>query len=311
MNPGGTFPANGEFLREHLEDSINFELPAAWTAAGPIRLRAIVDPAQAFVESNRANNVVERDVAFVSSKTLRLRFVRFSYLRQGQRHEPEQRQIDELVSVVKRMFPVANVDVVTTYVMLNCTPEPSCNSTFTGVAYPTNTPWREDVRTAALRVRQSVEPNNPDALYIGIYAMPPDVLDVTARGTTWWHDRVATVYVVTGANERRDSLDWFPRAGAHEIGHLLARGHVRCNGKEANPVQNFPSVDGTIGGYPTNALGLDVGDVGFGSEHTLRVIPGSAGDLMSYCAPGWISPYTYEAIHRYIQTARGVSTEGP
>jgi hypothetical protein len=311
MNPGGLFAITGESLEVRLEDSINFELPAGWTAAGPVRLRAIVDPAQAFVENNRANNVVEREITFVPSKTLRLRFVRYSYLRQGQRIEPEQRQIDELVSVVKRMFPVANVDAATTHVIVNCSPEPSCNSTFTGSSYPTNTPWREDVRAAVLKVRQSAEPTNPDALYVGIYAMPPDVLDLTARGSTWWRDRVATVYVFAGVNEPQDSRDWLPRAGAHEIGHLLGRGHVRCNGEEENPVPDFPSAAGTIGGYPTNALGLDVGDVVFGSEHALRIIPGSTGDLMSYCAPGWVSPFTYEGIHRYIQTTRGVATEGP
>jgi hypothetical protein len=311
INPGGSFAVTGNYLRERLEDSINFELPASWTAAGSIRLRAVVDPAQTFAEANRANNVLERDpVTFLPAKTLRIRFVRFSYLRHGRRIEPTQRDVDEIVSAARRLFPVAEVDAATTYVMRNCTGNP-CDTTYLDAAHPTQTPWREDVRDVTMNVRLSAEPRNLDALYFGLYAMPPDVADVTARGTTWWRDRVATLYTVAGVTEPRDAIDALGRAGPHEIGHLLGRSHVLCKGNEENPDLSYPTAGGAIGGYPTNALGLDVGDTAFDNSLTMRLVRGEAADLMTYCAPGWISPYAYEAIYRYIQTTRGVSKEGP
>ncbi len=298
LTPGGLLAVNGEYLRTRFEDSMNFELPANWTAAGAIRLRAVVDPAQTFAEANRANNVIELDpVTFQPAKTLRLRFVRFSYLRNGQRLEPSQRDVDEIVSTVKRMFPVAEVDVATTYLLHNCAPEP-CNTTFVGPTYPFGTPWREDVRDATMAARRSAEPDNPDALYFGLYTMPRDILDLTSRGTAWWRDRVATLYTVAGINEARDALNSLGRSGTHEIGHLLGRSHILCNGTEDNPDPNYRPAGGAIGGFPTNALGLDIGDTAFDPTHTMRLMQGEAADLMTYCAPGWISTYTYEGIYR-------------
>ena len=66
---------------------------------------------------------------------------------------------------------------------------------------------------------------------------------------------------------------------AHELGHNLSLRHAPCGGA-GGPDPAFPTRDGTIGVW------------GFDSSDSSLVDP-EASDLMSYCAPKWISDYSF------------------
>lgn len=72
---------------------------------------------------------------------------------------------------------------------------------------------------------------------------------------------------------------------AHELGHNFGRRHAPCGGASA-PDPAFPYAGGVTGAY-----GYDM------FSGTLR--PPTMRDLMGYCAPAWISDYTWSGILNY------------
>ena len=93
------------------------------------------------------------------------------------------------------------------------------------------------------------------------------------------------------------------RTIAHELGHNMSLYHAPCGGA-GGPDPAYPESDGSIGAY-----GYDFRDGG-------SVVPKSHRDLMSYCAPTWISYYHFtKAVghrlsdpqeHRLPTTARSL-----
>ena len=78
---------------------------------------------------------------------------------------------------------------------------------------------------------------------------------------------------------------------AHELGHLLGRGHAPC-GSPSTSDPGFPYGRGAIGVH-----GLDV--------VTLKVKPVTTSDVMGYCPPSWISDYNWTGMVAYQGTAPG------
>lgn len=86
---------------------------------------------------------------------------------------------------------------------------------------------------------------------------------------------------------------------SHELGHAHGRNHAPCGG--ANGVDpSFPHSGGGIGVW-----GYDIVD------KTL-ISPLKGKDFMGYCQPGWVSDYTYSALHERIAILAGAkSSSGP
>ncbi|MFN2602457.1 MAG: hypothetical protein ABR582_06830 [Gemmatimonadaceae bacterium] len=82
-----------------------------------------------------------------------------------------------------------------------------------------------------------------------------------------------------------------PVALAHEFGHTAGRRHAPCGGA-ANPDPNYPYFGASIGTY-----GFDV------AAQTIYS-PASTFDLMSYCAPRWLSDYTYVGVMDFRSAAQ-------
>ncbi len=80
-----------------------------------------------------------------------------------------------------------------------------------------------------------------------------------------------------------DRMPGAPETLAHELGHNFGRRHVACGGA-ANPDLNYPYPNGSIGTY------------GFEVDESQLKSPLVYKSFMSYCAPTWISDYTYEAL---------------
>ncbi len=72
---------------------------------------------------------------------------------------------------------------------------------------------------------------------------------------------------------------------AHELGHNFGRSHAPCGGAP-DPDPNFPDPEGKIG-----AWGLDLA--------TGSTYDPSDRDVMGYCAPTWVSPYTWNGVAQW------------
>lgn len=81
---------------------------------------------------------------------------------------------------------------------------------------------------------------------------------------------------------------------AHELGHVLGLGHAPCglvSGDMGDP--NYPAYEP----YDTvNAKRASIGEYGYDSSTRTVMSPNFFADFMSYCGPGWISPYHYRAL---------------
>jgi hypothetical protein len=75
----------------------------------------------------------------------------------------------------------------------------------------------------------------------------------------------------------------------HEVGHAHGRQHAPCGGA-GSPDPNYPYAGGLIGvwGYDPFAQAM--------------VNPANTTDMMSYCAPTWISDYHYALIFNRVRT---------
>jgi hypothetical protein len=70
---------------------------------------------------------------------------------------------------------------------------------------------------------------------------------------------------------------------AHEIGHAHGRPHAPC-GNPAGIDRKYPYEEGSVGVYGWNMIDKKIVDLWF-------------TDVMGYCAPVWISDYTYRALY--------------
>ncbi len=70
---------------------------------------------------------------------------------------------------------------------------------------------------------------------------------------------------------------------AHELGHAMGRDHAPCGVDESDP--DYP--------YPNASMG---GIYGYDFDLMRLVKPKPSKDVMSYCAPVWISDYTYRGL---------------
>lgn len=83
---------------------------------------------------------------------------------------------------------------------------------------------------------------------------------------------------------------------AHETFHTMGRLHTNTGAPAASvaPGCNFASQPGTDWPYPDNRIQSDIAlEVGFNVALRQALDPETNFDVMSYCAPVWISPFTY------------------
>jgi hypothetical protein len=86
---------------------------------------------------------------------------------------------------------------------------------------------------------------------------------------------------------------------AQEIGHAFGRNHAPC-GSPGGVDMNYPTYDA----YPA----ASIGEFGFSTSGLTVLDPATTFDFMSYCAPVWVSPYTYVGLKTAISAAPAASS---
>lgn len=84
---------------------------------------------------------------------------------------------------------------------------------------------------------------------------------------------------------------------AHETGHNLSLYHAPCSGNEGNPDLNYPYAGGKIGKW-----GYDI-YTGALKDPAVHV------DLMTYCAPEWVSDYNFNNVIDFRTSTFGWDTD--
>ncbi|MDX2183717.1 MAG: hypothetical protein SFW08_07030 [Gemmatimonadaceae bacterium] len=102
-------------------------------------------------------------------------------------------------------------------------------------------------------------------------------------------------------------VGWFNRPTqardlvAHELAHNFGRTHApACGATGTDP--GFPQPDGTIG-----IVGHDVASWASLRTNGAAPVAASAGDVMGYCFPVWVSPYTWEAVRTWRRATAPVA----
>ena len=188
------------------------------------------------------------------------------------------RLLEKFRARVLSMYPLADL-TLTTHAPLQ-----------SSIAVGPDSGWDQTL-DALYALRAADAPSN-NVYYYGLFTPTKRYDDYCTSSCTVGLSRVATPDEV----EYRGSIglgvfadgsnSGAPDTMAHELGHALGRFHAPCMTPDPGP---FP--------YPGGKLGV----WGFDSLNHLLLEPNAYADVMGYCAPDWISDYTYRALFDRIQ----------
>lgn len=291
VNPAGFVNVLPNPNRASLNDSFYFELPGPWTNDGSIALRAEINPFHEIEERMYSNNDIYRPInTFQQTNPLRVRLVNYQYfLPNDTLVSVRTFDMDMVESQLRRMYPISHLIADRRRL----------------IDLMIDSPPRADYVNSKLRwLRDVWEDQGNGALDAIYYGMVSDA-GGRIRGKA---DGIPSMVASGPAGAPRlDRFAWDMDGSyadfyaGHELGHALGRKHAEFCGAEDGA--DYPYANGIIGG-PANEmdrfLGFDVGDSALGLN--VNVIPSSWTDVMSYCANEWISDFTYEGIHHYIQS---------
>jgi hypothetical protein len=295
------------YNRARIDDGWLFRLPASWTDAGSVNLRAVVDPRQVYSDPNRGNNEKSGNVTFTGKAPVCTVFVPV------RTHSPYASTSNPnfwpMMDLATRLWPTRaywayhqNSDVAETQV---CWWGPFPHPCFG----PYELPDDDTKVLISLNIRDffSDDPDrcddaNAETHYVGMVHSDTNtnVDGGVELGVAFRDDNVAWVKFPAASDAPRSSGDWnFPDPGitlAHELGHNVGRKHVDCGGPE-NTDSGYP--------YPTDQLDNVGPDAHYGFDINSRtpIPPNGAKDLMSYCDPVWTSDYTWTAIMNKLNSA--------
>ena len=275
---------NAAIDRVNANDTLNFLIPGAFcTGAVDYRVR-VFDSAHPG-QPGYTSGTVQGTLQFTSVAPLRVRGVGVHYTGKGlDIAAPDVAALRATLGFVAKNYPVGQV-FVTGFDVID----------YTGDFQATSDGGCGSGWSGLLSKLREMQGDSDD-VYYGL--VPAGVPTSGTIGCGGGDGRVASGFVNDG-----------PTA-AQEIGHAFGRRHAPCGGP-GNVDTSYPVYDALPMG--------SIGEVGMDDQGNPQD-PAVTTDFMSYCAPNWISPYTYEALRQNFPataaSARllsrlGVSPPGP
>jgi len=284
--------------------SLNFRLPAAAVAAGPLEVRLnrvmVVGGPDADLTGPAAHAQVLR---FDAAAPLRVRIIglRYTVPETGQTSTPDAVHFEFIRSWMGRAYPVAAVEWSQIVVDADFT------APFTPpTVFSSGTAGRANAQIAALRAADVAAGTDPRTHYYGLVADAGGTHFL--RGLAFGIPQTADPSVVASGpagvpngfagDQDRSYADWYT---AHELGHTFGRFHPGFPAGEQDASDPaFPHPNGQLSdGAEPGVVGLDLGDPAL--QLPMRALPGDVcHDVMTYADNQWLSPHTYEAIYQRL-----------
>ncbi|MGW2183572.1 hypothetical protein ACWCXX_37245 [Streptomyces sp. NPDC001732] len=282
--------------------SLNFVLPSAVAAEGPLKLSAVTltdTLTGANVPFNGPTNGVT--VWFHKSPPLRVRvlWLRYSMGNPPVTYTPRDIDYKFLISWLKRAYPVAEV-IVTPRAVVDVMAAPPFQCTDT------------NAQLAAIRALDISSGADRRTHYIGQVADGGFFMRGCSSGVPDTPDPATVASSPCGAatwNWDFDGsyADWY---GGHELGHTYGRKHPGFCGESQDDLQNYPFPAGQLAKDANSFVGFDVGDRQLNLPMVAR--PGVQWhDVMTYCNFQWPSSYTYEGIRQRLLAEDALAVGAP
>ncbi|MEM7765674.1 MAG: hypothetical protein AAF290_16535 [Pseudomonadota bacterium] len=292
-------------LRRRLDLSLNFELPASWTAAGELHLKLSnfkIDGVTVPLLCDGCSEVVgtfndNRFHAFVASRTIDLGLWAVPNVNtaNGVMNTvlPTTNDFDMLESWLRRVYPTSELNVNrTTFTPMVGVPGIDFDATDINDLLMTqyildalSNSIVEGTRYISI-ISDSVAFMQGRAIGIpGLVASGPTGSPMTYAFTQWDTDSTYG--------------DWY---NAHELAHLFGRKHPGYCRNNSSDDDSYPYELGRIG-YPIghqfesqSPVGFDVGDAALSLPVAVYDPTDNWTDVMTYCDNIWISDYTYKGL---------------
>ena len=284
---GGTLSlaVGGTYDRRILNDGWLFLLPASWTNAGTIQLRAEVDPRKQFYELNRMNNEISRSFYFDTVPSVPVVIYRIAYDQGGTTYKPPFSHATMLADWIRRAYPVSDLQVWYRSATYTKSGPPSCSKVNSWL----KSLWWDNYfhGSLPLNTRFYGMVDDGGGFMRGCAPSTPANVASGPTGTSTW-----------GWDFDGSFGDWY---GAHELGHAFGREHAEfCDAEDG---AWYPHPDGRISGALTGNKAIFGFNVG-----TLDVYGPNWRELMTYCNNIWISDYTYSGLMGHFQPNQAASS---
>lgn len=277
--------------------SAQFLIPDTLLADG-ISWQVEVDPQRQTPDSTRTDNTWPlggpEAIRTVTVRPIRIRLIPIILSRHGGiRGDVSPSNADQYVMLARQIYPLASVTVsvgaaVTSDANFGQPAAPAADANF----WQTVLAVLDGARNAA---------GATDEYWYGVVPYPDEYSGLVYAGYGYIprspNDAGMFARVSAGLSvSSRFSVPSAQQTFAHELGHNLGRNHAPGCGAVAPIDSAFPGVAGRI-----TISGNDVWSWSTGLARSAQSVSRETGDVMSYCSPVWISPYTYRSVLTWRQ----------
>jgi len=277
----GPIAVLGSTSESSLAETLNFNLPGSWLAAGTSYALQL-DPGNAIRETNEANNRYpaggQASFNFQDAPTLNIVIVPVHYARSGAlATDPPTADLSYVTWMPIKVYPLARIN----YTLHS-------SITFSGDLRPTNGSGWEQLLNQVTDVHTMEDPNEHEVYYALVDSVGADGCGGGCIAGIGWVNRPPSTNgylskTALGFAGFADNRNEASPIMTHEIGHTFGRNHSPC-GTTAGLDMSYP--------YPNASLG----QWGYDNATGQLFDPNLYHDYMSYCDPTWTSDYTYRGV---------------